>query len=43
LLFHKGIVELDGVITNEHERKAVHVATENVAGVKGVCDRLFWV
>jgi CBS domain-containing protein len=38
-----GVVELDGVITNEKEREAVHVAAENVPGVKNVRDRLVWV
>ena len=40
---HDGVVELDGVITNEKEREAVRVAAENVPGVKGVRDRLVWV
>jgi CBS-domain-containing membrane protein len=40
---HDGVVELDGVITNEKEREAVHVAAENVPGVKGVHDHLVWV
>jgi CBS-domain-containing membrane protein len=38
-----GIVELDGVITNEKEREALRVAAENVQGIKGVRDRLVWV
>ena len=38
-----GIVELDGVILDEHERTALRVAAENVPGVKGVIDRLVWV
>ena len=38
-----GIVELDGVILDEHERTALRVAAENVPGVKGVVDRLVWV
>jgi CBS domain-containing protein len=40
---HDGVVELDGVISNEREREAVRVAAENVSGVKGVRDRLVWV
>jgi CBS domain-containing protein len=38
-----GIVALDGVILDEHEREAVRVVAENVPGVKGVSDRLVWV
>jgi CBS domain-containing protein len=38
-----GIVELDGVILDGHARRALRVAAENVAGVKGVVDRLVWV
>ena len=38
-----GVVELDGVIIEEHERAALRVAAENVPGVKGVVDRLVWV
>jgi osmotically-inducible protein OsmY len=38
-----GIVALDGVILDEHEREALRVAVENVPGVKGVRDHLVWV
>lgn len=38
-----GIVELDGVILDEHERQALRVAAENVPGVRGIVDRLVWV
>jgi CBS domain-containing protein len=38
-----GIVALDGVILDEHARRALRVAAENVPGVKGVVDRLVWV
>lgn len=38
-----GVVELNGVIFDEHERDALRVAAENVPGVKGVSDRLVWV
>jgi CBS domain-containing protein len=38
-----GIVELDGVILDEHERAALRVAAENAPGVKAVSDRLVWV
>ena len=38
-----GVVELDGVILDEHERTALRVAAENVPGVKGVVDHLVWV
>jgi CBS domain-containing protein len=38
-----GVVELDGVILDEHEREALRVAAENVPGVKRVADRLAWV
>lgn len=38
-----GVVHLDGVILDEHERTALRVAAENVPGVKAVVDRLVWV
>jgi CBS domain-containing protein len=40
---NNGIVDLDGVILQEEEREALRVAVENVAGVKGVEDRLVWI
>ena len=39
----RGIVELSGVILDDHERAACIVAAENVAGVKEVHDHLVWV
>ena len=39
----KGIAELSGAILDERERQAIIVAAENVAGVKAVTDRIFWV
>ena len=39
----KGVAELNGAILDERERQAALVAAENVAGVKAVTDRLFWV
>jgi CBS domain-containing protein len=38
-----GVVELDGVVFDEHERRALRVAAENVPGVKGIVDHLVWV
>ena len=38
-----GVVELSGVIFDEHERAALRVAAENVPGVRGISDRLVWV
>jgi hypothetical protein len=38
-----GIVELSGVILDDHERAACIVATENMSGVKEVHDHLVWV
>jgi CBS domain-containing protein len=38
-----GIVELSGVILDDHERAACIVAAENIAGVKEVHDHLVWV
>jgi CBS domain-containing protein len=40
---NKGIAELEGAILDERERQAAIVAAENVAGVKAVTDRMFWV
>jgi len=38
-----GVVELSGVVFDEHEREALRVAAENIPGVKGISDRLVWV
>ena len=38
-----GIVELSGVVFDEHEREALRVAAENIPGVKGILDHLVWV
>jgi hypothetical protein len=38
-----GVVELWGTITDERERQALIVASENVAGVKTVHDHLVWI
>jgi CBS-domain-containing membrane protein len=38
-----GVVELNGVILDEHERDALRVAAENVPGVTSVRDHLVWV
>lgn len=38
-----GVVDLDGVVFDEHERRALRVAAENVPGVKGISDHLVWV
>jgi CBS domain-containing protein len=38
-----GVVDLNGVILDEHERAALRVAAENVPGVKAVKDHLVWV
>ncbi len=38
-----GVVELWGAITDERERRAIIVASENVPGVKQVHDHMMWV
>jgi CBS-domain-containing membrane protein len=38
-----GVVELDGVVLDDHERTALRVVAQNVPGVKGIVDRLVWV
>lgn len=43
VMVENGIVHLDGVILDEHEREALRVAAENVPGVSGIVDRLVWV
>ncbi|RUV81011.1 BON domain-containing protein, partial [Mesorhizobium sp. M1A.F.Ca.IN.022.07.1.1] len=37
----KGVVELNGAIFDERQRKAAVVAAENIAGVRKVIDNLF--
>ena len=43
VVVNRGIAELWGTITDERERQALIVATENVAGVSAVHDHLVWV
>jgi len=38
-----GVVELWGTITDERERQALIVVSENVPGVKTVHDHLVWI
>jgi CBS domain-containing protein len=38
-----GIVQLWGAIGDERQREALHVAAENIAGVKDIDDHLVWV
>jgi CBS domain-containing protein len=39
----KGVVQLNGIISNEESRQAAIVAAENIAGVTKVHDHLCWV
>jgi CBS domain-containing protein len=43
VVVRNGVAELWGAITEERQRQALIVATENVAGVKEVHDHLVWV
>ena len=43
VVVRNGVVELWGTITDERERQALKVASENVAGVKTVHDHLVWI
>lgn len=43
VVVNKGVVHLNGVITDERTRQAAVVAAENVPGVKEVHDHLCWV
>jgi CBS domain-containing protein len=43
VVVRNGVVELWGSITDERERQALKVASENVAGVKAVHDHLVWI
>lgn len=40
---HCGVVDLTGIIFDEHARDAARVAAENVTGVSSVVDQLAWV
>jgi CBS domain-containing protein len=40
---HRGVVDLTGIIFDEHARDAARVAAENVTGVRSVVDQLAWV
>ena len=43
VIVKKGVAELHGIITDNRERQALIVATENVPGVRQVRDNLAWV
>jgi CBS domain-containing protein len=43
VVVRNGVVELWGAITDERERAALIVASENVPGVKAVHDHLVWI
>jgi CBS-domain-containing membrane protein len=43
VVVRNGVVELWGTITDERERQALIVASENVVGVKTVHDHLVWI
>jgi CBS domain-containing protein len=43
VVVRNGVVELWGTITDERERAALKVASENVSGVKTVHDHLVWI
>jgi len=43
VIVRNGVVDLWGTITDERERQALIVATQNTPGVKGVQDHLVWV
>jgi CBS domain-containing protein len=43
VVVRNGVVELWGTITDERERQALIVASENIAGVKAVHDHLVWI
>jgi CBS domain-containing protein len=43
VVVRNGVVELWGTITDERERQALIVASENVPGVKTVHDHLVWI
>ncbi|MBE0704787.1 MAG: BON domain-containing protein, partial [Afipia sp.] len=38
-----GVVQIDGIITDERSRQASIVAAENIEGVKEVHDHLCWI
>jgi CBS-domain-containing membrane protein len=43
VVVNNGVADLWGIVTDERERAAIVVATENVAGVEQVRDHLVWV
>jgi CBS domain-containing protein len=38
-----GIAHLTGVVLDEKQRTALHVAAENIPGIKGVADEVMWI
>ena len=43
VMVRNGVVQLWGVICDERQREALHVAVENTGGVKGFKDNLVWI
>jgi CBS domain-containing protein len=43
IVVRKGVVHLWGVLLDERQRDAIHVAVENTPGVKSIEDHLVWV
>jgi CBS domain-containing protein len=43
VVVRNGVVELWGTITDDRERQALIVASENISGVKAVHDHLVWI
>jgi osmotically-inducible protein OsmY len=43
VVVRNGVVALWGAITDDRERQALIVATENIPGVKAVHDHLVWI
>jgi CBS domain-containing protein len=43
IVVRNGVVHLWGVLLDERQREAIHVAVENVGGVKAIEDHLVWV
>jgi CBS-domain-containing membrane protein len=43
IVVRNGVVHLWGVLLDERQREAIHVAAENTSGVKSIEDHLVWV
>ena len=43
VIVRNGVVQLSGALTDERQRQGIHVAAENIPGVKKIEDHMVWI